>query len=187
MPSATPAELAAAIVETVKAGAHVINLSAALLQPTAHGRRQLVQALDFAATRGVITVAAAGNQGTIGSSAITSHPWVIAVAGCDLRGRPLSESNFGSSIGRRGLSAPAEGITSLGSDGRARNFGGTSAAAPFVTGTVALLLSVFPSATGAAVKLALLQTSSGLRNTVIPPLLDASAAYERMAAAYMGR
>ena len=83
MPSATPAELAAAIVETVNAGARVINLSAALLQPSGKGERELAQALDFAAARGVITVAAAGNQGTIGSSAITRHPWVIPVAGCD--------------------------------------------------------------------------------------------------------
>ena len=101
MPSATPAELAAAIVETVKAGARVINLSAALLQPSGKGERELMQALDCAAARGVITVAA-GNQGTVGSSAITRHAWVIAVAGCALSGRPIGESNFGSSIGRRG-------------------------------------------------------------------------------------
>ena len=48
-------------------------------------------------------VAAAGNQGTLGSSAITRHPWVIPVVACDLRGRPMNESNLGSSIGRRGL------------------------------------------------------------------------------------
>src|SRR6266568_5756099 len=37
MPSATPEELTAAIVETIDAGARVINLSAALLQPFAKG------------------------------------------------------------------------------------------------------------------------------------------------------
>jgi subtilisin family serine protease len=182
MPSATPAELAAAIVETVNAGARVINLSAALLQPSGKGERELVQALDFAAARGVITVAAAGNQGTVGSSAITRHPWVIPVAGCDGSGRPIGESNFGSSIGRRGLSAPAQDISSLGTNGEPRSFHGTSAAAPFVTGTIALLLSEFPSATDTDVKLALLQ--GGRRSSVVPPVLDAAAAYQRMAAIY---
>ena len=186
MPSATPAELALAIVDTVKAGARVINLSAALLQPSALRARELSQALDFAAAQGVITVAAAGNQGTIGSSIITRHPWVIPVAGCNLSGRPVRESNFGNSIGRRGLSAPAEGISSLGTDGDLRSFGGTSAAAPFVTGTIALLLSEFPSASGTAVKLALLQANGGSRNRVVPPLLDAAAAYRKMASAYGG-
>ena len=59
-------------------------------------------------------VAAAGNQGTVGSSVITRHPWVIPVIACDLQGRPTTESNLGSSIGRRGLAAPGENIASLG-------------------------------------------------------------------------
>ncbi|HKF05369.1 MAG TPA: S8 family serine peptidase [Candidatus Sulfotelmatobacter sp.] len=183
MPGATPLELASAIRETVQAGARVINLSAALFQPTSAGVQKLQEALDFAAARGAITVVAAGNQGTLGSSAITRHPWVIPVAGCDLNGRPLSESNFGSSIGRRGLRAPAEAISSLGSDGHPRSFGGTSAAAPFVTGTIALLWSEFPSATAAQIKSAVLYAGGMRRNTVVPPLLDAAGAYEVISAA----
>jgi subtilisin family serine protease len=184
MPSATPAELAAAILDTVNAGARVINVSAALLQPSVLGARQLGQALDFAAARGAITVAAAGNQGTIGSSAITRHQWVIPVAGCDLSGRPAGESNFGSSIGRRGLSAPAHDISSLVTNGSQRSFAGTSAAAPFVTGTIALLLSEFPSATAAAVKFALLAGNGTRRNSIVPPLLDATAVYNTLAATH---
>ena len=183
MPAATPLELAAAIQEMVEAGARIINLSAALVQPTAIGVQRLQEALDFAASRGAITVAAAGNQGAVGSSAITRHPWVIPVAGCNLQGQPLSESNFGSSIGRRGLRAPAEQVTSLGSDGQPRQFGGTSAAAPFVTGTIALLWSQFPSAPVARIKSAVLQLGSARRNTLVPPLLDAAASYQAMAAA----
>jgi subtilisin family serine protease len=183
MPAATPVELAAAIRETVEGGARIVNLSAALLRPTPTGVQKLQESLDFAAARGAITIAAAGNQGTIGSSVITRHPWVIPVAGCRLNGQPLSESNFGNSIGRRGLCAPAEGVTSLGSEGQAQLFGGTSAAAPFVTGTIALLWSVFPSATAAQIKSAVLKVGSTRRNTVVPPLLDAEAAYQSMAAA----
>ncbi len=77
MPSATPDELAAAIVDCIEAGAHVLNLSAGLVQQSPKGERELEQALYYAAKRGVIVVAAAGNQRTIGSSAITRHPWVI--------------------------------------------------------------------------------------------------------------
>src|SRR5882672_8849034 len=94
IPSATPEELAAAIIECIDAGARLVNLSAALAQvPSAKGERALGQALDYAANRGVIVVAAAGNQGTVGSTAITRHPWAIAVIACDGRGRPLNESN----------------------------------------------------------------------------------------------
>ncbi len=49
MPSATPEELAEAIVDSVEAGAKVINLSAALVQPSLKGEGKLEQALDYAA------------------------------------------------------------------------------------------------------------------------------------------
>lgn len=181
MPSATPNELAAAIIETIDAGARVINLSAALAQPSSKGERELEAALDYAARRGVMVVAAAGNQGTVGSSAITRHPWVIPVVACDLRGRPIGYSNLGSSIGRRGLSAPGDGITSLGANGSPLTFGGTSVAAPFVTGAVALLWSVFPAATASEVKFAIAQAYAPRAVTIVPPILNAWGAYRAMA------
>lgn len=187
MPSAKPETLAAAIIETVEAGARVLNLSAALVQPTSKGENILRQALDYAARQGVITVAAAGNQGTLGSSGITRHPWVIPVAACDGQGKLLNQSNLGSSIGRRGLSAPGERITSLGAGGEPRSFGGTSAATPFVTGAIALLWSEFPGASAAQIKMAVMQAGAPSRRTIAPPLLDAWAAYQLMASAQSGR
>jgi subtilisin family serine protease len=184
MPSATPEELAEAIVDSVQGGAKVINLSAALVEPLTKGESRLEQALDYAAQRGAITVAAAGNQGVVGSSAITRHSWVIPVAACDMQGRPLNESNLGSSIGRRGLSAPGENIASLGTNGKPQSFGGTSAAAPFVTGAIALLWSEFPAATASQIKLAVTQASLPRRGTIAPPLLDAWAAYQVLASAH---
>lgn len=180
MVSATPEELATAMIESIDAGARVLNLSVALSQPSSRGERQLDEALSYAARRGVIIVAAAGNQGTIGSSAITRHQWVIPVVACDLRGRPMSYSNLGNSAGRRGLSAPGEEITSLGAEGSPLTFGGTSAAAPFVTGTIALLWSAFPTATATEVRYAILQNHTMRRTTVVPPLLDAWTAYEAL-------
>jgi subtilisin family serine protease len=180
MPSATPQELAAAIIDCIDAGARVINLSVALAQPSTKGEQALEEALNLAVRRGVIVVAAAGNQGTVGSSAITRHPWVIPVVACDLRGRPMNESNLGSSIGRRGLTAPGDAITSLGTEGQPLTLGGTSVAVPFVTGTIALLWSEFLAATAAQVKLAISQTSSPRRASIVPPLLDAETAYQSL-------
>lgn len=180
IPSATPEELAAGIIETIEAGARAINLSVALAQPASKVERELEEALDYSASRGVIIVAATGNQGTIGSSAITRHPWVIPVVAYDLRARPMNESNLGRSIGRRGLGAPGEDIISLGTDGKPLTFGGTSAATPFVTGAIALLWSEFPSATPAEIKFAITRSYSSRRITVVPPLLDTLAAYQTL-------
>jgi subtilisin family serine protease len=180
MPSASPAELATAITDVIGAGANVINLSAAIAQPSSRGEHQLEQALDYAAMRGVLVVAAAGNQGTVGSSAITHHLWVIPVIGCDLVGKPTAESNLGRSIGLRGLTAPGQNITSLGTNGQAQTSGGTSAAAPFVTGAIALLWSAFHNASAARIKLAVTQAGRRSRRTIAPPLLDAWAAFEAM-------
>ena len=180
VPSAKPGELAEAIVDCIDAGAHVLNISAAVAQPSTKKERDLAQALDEAARRGVIVVAAAGNQGTLGSTAITSHPWVIPVVAYDSAGRPMCQSNLGSSIGRRGLGASGDRITSLGSAGEPLISGGTSAAAPFVTGAVALLWSEFPSAAPAAMKLVITQARFARRVTVVPPLLDAWGAYQSL-------
>jgi subtilisin family serine protease len=179
LPSATPQQLAAAILEATAAGARVLNLSAAVVQPSPKGERDLQAALDYAARRGVVLIAAAGNQGVVGSSVLTRHPWVIPVAGCDLQGRLTDQSNLGGSIGKRGLLAPAEGITSLGSEGEPVTFGGTSAAAPFVTGTVALLWSEFPAAPAAELLLALGSARRGCPVAIVPPLL-AWAAYQAL-------
>jgi subtilisin family serine protease len=180
MLSAKPEELAEAILDCIHAGAHVLNLSAALAQPSIKSERALEEALDQATKRGVIVIVAAGNQGTLGSTAITRHPWVIPVAAYDLQGRPMNHSNLGTSIGRRGLGAPGDRITSLGAGGKPLTLGGTSAAAPFVTGVIALLWSEFPTATAAEVKFAATQASTPRRTTVVPPLLNAWAAYQVM-------
>lgn len=184
MLSATPEELATAIADCIDAGAQVINLSLALANPSAKGERRLEAVLDYSAKRGVIVVVAAGNQGVVGSSTMTRHPWVIPVSACDLRGNPLSYTNLAHSTGRHGLSAPGQGIKSLAANGNSATFGGTSAAAPFVTGTIALLLSIFPNATPASVKLAVTNAAGAARTTIVPPLLNAWAAYQSLRAAY---
>jgi subtilisin family serine protease len=180
MPSATPEDLATAIIDTVDAGARILNLSAALIQGSPRGESQLSSALDYAARHGALIVAAAGNQGSVGSSAITRHPWVVPVIACDATGRPSTLSNLGNSIGRQGLSAPGEGILSLGTAGKPEILGGTSAAAPFVTGAIALLWSEFPTARAADIKLAVTARGAYPRTAIVPPLLNAWAAHQAL-------
>jgi subtilisin family serine protease len=188
MPSATSEELASAIIDTVNAGARLINLSAAVAQPSAKGERELEEALSYAARRNVIVVVAAGNQGTVGSSSIlTRHPWALPVAACDLHGRVMGLSNLGSSIGRHGLMAPGDNITSLGTNGQAQTSKGTSAAVPFVVGAIALIWSEFPIASAAQVKLAITQVAGRRRTSIAPPLLNAWVAYEAMESGHSGR
>jgi hypothetical protein len=111
-------------------------------------------------------------------SVITRHPWILPVVAYDLRGKPMDQSNLGHSIGRRGLGAPGDAITSLGAHGPPHTLARTSAATPFVTGAIALLWSEFPAATAAEIRGALCQATGGRRTTVVPPLLDAWAAYQ---------
>lgn len=177
VPSARPEELADAVLDCIEAGAHVVNLSVGLTREVNGGRRRLEEVLDEAARRGVIVVAAAGNQGAVGSSTLTRHPWVLPVAACDGNGRPLGESNMGRSIGLRGLSAPGSGVTGTGAAGGRAKAGGTSIAAPFVTGSVALLRSLFPAARAEQLRLAVAQVGAR-RAGIVPPLLDAWGAYK---------
>jgi subtilisin family serine protease len=177
MPTATPEELAQAILDCMAAGAHVLNVSAALSQSSSQNEPALTEVLAHAARSGVITIVAAGNHGTLGSTVLTRHPWVVPVVAYDLRGRPLGHSNLGNSIGRHGLGAPGDRITSLGSAGQPLTLAGTSAATPFVTGAVALLWSAFPTATAAEIQYAVVHAAAPRRTTVVPPLLDAWAAY----------
>jgi subtilisin family serine protease len=181
LPSATPEELATAIIDTVDAGARVLNLSAALFRGSPKGELFLSEVLDYTVQRGVLVVAAAGNQGAVGSSAITRHPWVIPVVACDASSRLSVLSNFGNSIGRQGLSAPGENVTSLGANGKLESFSGTSAAAPFATGAIALLWSEFPTASAGEIRLAVTGSGRHPRKTLVPPLLDAWAAYQALA------
>jgi subtilisin family serine protease len=180
IPAASAEQLAEAIVQVIDAGARIINLSLALEGPSSKGEISLGQALDYALRRGVIVVAAAGNQATLGSSIITRHRWVIPVVACDDSGRPMGSSNLGASIGRRGLGAPGDAITSLGVGVESQTIGGTSVATPFVTGAVALLWSDFPTAPAALVKSAIIEGAGPRRATVVPPLLNAWAAHERL-------
>ena len=177
LPGAAPREVANAISESLDAGAELINISAAL-GPTVGREPQLDAALEISARRGAIVIAAAGNDGTLGSSPLTRHVGVIPVTACDAAGRPMRASTVGRSHGLRGVSAPGA-VMSLSPQGPSVALSGSSFAAALVTGACALLRSAFRTVPAHEIVRAV--RGSGRRTSVVPPLLDAWAAYQRLA------
>jgi subtilisin family serine protease len=178
-PSATPEELSNAIIETIDEGAKIINLSLGLSSSSLTSYDNLQEAYDYALQKGVIIVVAAGNQGNIGNISLINHQWLLPVAACDENGRLNSMSNFGPSIGNRGIIAPGVNIRSTYPGGQYTNMSGTSFAAPFVTGVIALLWSIFTNATASMIKYAITTGASNLRRrSIIPPLLNAEETYK---------
>ena len=176
VPASDPEVLASAIVESVRAGAAIINLSCGVLRCSMSSGTSVRAALSFAAAKEVIVVAAAGNQATVGGSCITEHPWVVPVISIDGDGRPTNESNLSASIGRRGLAAVGQYVTALSATGESDRVSGTSIACPFVTGAAALLLSCFPHLGGSQIKQAL--TGALRPRTIVPPAMNAWEAYQ---------
>ena len=104
----------------------------------------LQNAVDYAASRGVVLVAAAGNAGTSVLSYPAAFPNVIAVGATDNLDRRADFSNFGSNLD---LMGPGVNIYSTQGGGSYQYLSGTSAAAPHVAGVAALMLSVNPALT----------------------------------------
>ncbi len=176
-PSAFPVELAQAVIECIEHGARIINLSVEIVEPSARDDDELNRALDLAADRGVVVVAAAGNRGVLEGSVLTRHPWVIPVAGCDLQGRPVAYSNKPGAVFRRGVMAPGEKVDSIVSNGEPFRLIGTSISVPFVAGAVALLWSLLPDADGYQVRSSLIRSCLRQHRPHLPPLLDACGAW----------
>jgi subtilisin family serine protease len=172
LPSSTPDELAQAIVDCIKAGANIINLSVGLSTTPLTRFPQMQEAYDYAIQKGVPIVAAAGNQGQMGYFSILDNPWVIPVVGCDLDGIPDAFSNISRSIAKYGLMAPGMNVKSILAGGGFKRLSGSSFAAPFVVGTMALLWSIYKDATPQQ----LVISTRGVSRTfakVFPPLCDA--------------
>jgi subtilisin family serine protease len=173
---ASPGELAAALVDSARAGARVCNLSLDVGRPTVREQHCLIDALDESAAAGMIIVASAGNNGVVASSVITRHPSVIPVIGYDRRARPMSDSDLSASIGKHGYGAPAEAITSLHPGGGVITLSGTSCACAFVTGAVALLWSLFPDFGASRIRAA----TARIGTQLVPPLFDTVATYNKL-------
>lgn len=113
-------------------GAHIINIS--LVGPDNPLLAKAISAVD---KRGIMIVAAVGNDGAAAPPAYpASYPQVIAVTGVDAKGRPLIEAGRAKHID---FAAPAADLVGANAAGGLGLLRGTSYAAPFVAGTLASL------------------------------------------------
>ena len=148
-------DVAAAIVYAADNGAQVINMSwgdtvnAFIVQ----------DAVAYADTRGCVMVAAAGNDGAVGSWYPAGLKTVISVAGLSVERRLYSESNFGATID---IAAPGDEIPSTDLNGGYQKLSGTSMAAAHVSGVAALVVSANPEDTHAEVRETLIRTADPL-------------------------
>jgi hypothetical protein len=126
--------VAEGIIEAVDRGAEVVNLSLGVYQDTP----LLRQAVDYAADRGVLLVAAAGNDGYDRMPYPAAYDRVISVTALDANG---SQAIFPNQSEKIDFAAPGVGVWAAGEDESKILFSGTSAAAPFVSGTLASLIS----------------------------------------------
>jgi hypothetical protein len=78
VPSASPQDLAEAIIDTVDAGARIINLSSALAQPSAKGENKLEEALNYASPSRCYHCGSGGQSGDSGK--FRYHPPSLGVA-----------------------------------------------------------------------------------------------------------
>jgi len=124
-------DVAAAIVYAADNGAQVINLSLGGSNPSS----TLENAVNYAISKGVIVVAAAGNNGTEGALYPAAYLDVIAVGSVDPNLQHSSFSNYGSQID---IWAPGRDILTTKGDGGFGLVSGTSFAAPYVAGAEAL-------------------------------------------------
>jgi subtilisin family serine protease len=168
--------IAKALVYAADNGARVANLSAGGADLTEIEKA----AIDYAVSRGVLIVVAAGNQGKdLSDFGPAGSDKVITVAATGTDDKHTVFSNWGTPVD---IAAPGEDMLSLrarrtdtisgvpgleyesesafvGSDRRYYRASGTSFSAPLITGIASLLLSNNPSLTAAQVRRMLLQSA----------------------------
>ncbi len=129
--------MAKALVDAVDSGARVINICAG----SESDSHIMKGAVGYAIQKGVLIVASAGNDGSSHISYPAGYDGVISVGAVDAQGAHANFSNTGAKLS---VSAPGIGVATGGVGDEKITFSGTSAAAPFVSGTLGALISECP-------------------------------------------
>ena len=187
----------------------VVNLSLESTAPGSYRTDPLDAAVEAAWFKGIVVVTAAGNRGSAAdavSRAPGNDPYVITVGAYDDQASNADGDDSRPAWSSRGITAdgfakpdihaPGAGIVSTLApnsayasmcpscvvDGQMIRAGGTSMAAPMISGTVALLLQHFPQLRPDQVKGMLLRNARLINNRY--PAVEA---YKTLEAAYYGR
>lgn len=157
------AHIAAGIRWAVDNGARIINMSLGGYADTTVER----EAVAYAVSKGVVVVAAMGNDDTDDQSYPAAYPSVIAVGATDSSDRRASFSNRGNWID---VAAPGVGVRSTYWDDTYASLNGTSMASPHVAGVAALILSRNSSLTADQVGNIIRTTAKPLRDQASDPV-----------------
>src|SRR6185436_12786007 len=187
----------------------VVNLSLESTAPGSYRTDPLDAAVEAAWFKGIVVVTAAGNRGSAEdavSRAPGNDPYVITVGAYDDQASNADGDDSRPAWSSRGITAdgfakpeihaPGSGIVSTLApnsafsrmcpscvvDGQMIRAGGTSMAAPMISGTVALLLQAFPNLKPDQVKGVLARTARTINGKY--PAVEA---YEALKSVYYGR
>ncbi|MCH6255727.1 S8 family serine peptidase [Puniceicoccaceae bacterium K14] len=129
--------LAEGIIAAVENGSDIISMSVG-----SYGYSQVLEnAVNYASEQGVILVASTGNDGASQITYPARFDAVVAVTAVDADSQIAGFSNYGKGVD---IAAPGVGVVSAWSDEEWSYFSGTSAAVPYVTGSLSSLLSENP-------------------------------------------
>ncbi|MFM8771243.1 MAG: S8 family serine peptidase, partial [Candidatus Kapaibacterium sp.] len=131
-------DIATAIVYLAQQGVDVINMSFG----DGVDSPLMRDAVRYAAARGCVLVASAGNTGTISRQFPAGYDEVISVASTNDENRRSPFSSTGPLVA---LSAPGQAIVTTSVGSRYRSVNGTSFSAPFVAATIAMMRERFPT------------------------------------------
>jgi subtilisin family serine protease len=148
--TATISQIVNGIYWAVDHDANVINMSFSTKEPSA----ALERAIAYANSKGVICVAAAGNDGQAEVVYPAAYSTVIDVASTNESDVRSMFSNFGGQIA---LAAPGEAVITTYPGNRYAEVWGTSFSAPLVSGGAALLVGMGDGITPAQARNALMQ------------------------------
>ncbi|RKD25502.1 hypothetical protein BEP19_00720 [Ammoniphilus oxalaticus] len=118
-------------------GAKVINMSVGNYHPSGI----LLDSIRYAHSKGIVLVAASGNDNSNQPSYPAAYPEVISVAAVDQQARRAEFSNYGGTVE---IAAPGVDIPSAYLYNEYAALSGTSMACPHVAGLAGLILSVEP-------------------------------------------
>ena len=135
-------DLARALLQAAEHGADIINVSGGEFAPGGRASAMLTDAVSQCVRRGILIVAAAGNDGCSCLHVPAALPGVLAVGAMTLDGEPLESSNWGETYRSTGLLAPGANLRAAVPGGGVTAVSGTSFAAAVVSGVAGLLLSL---------------------------------------------